>query len=100
MADRGHVEGAEVQTVQWFPGHIARAERMLREQLKVVDVILEVRDARCILSTEHPQLDTWAHNKPRLLIINRVDMISPEDQKQWQRCPPRPRGLSCVAAAV
>jgi len=74
-----------VQVVQWFPGHIARAERQLREQLKMVDVILEVRDARCVLSTEHPQLDEWARNKPRLLLLNRADMISDRDRARWQR---------------
>lgn len=43
-----------VQMVQWYPGHIAKAERQLKEQLKMVDVVLEVRDARIIASTSHP----------------------------------------------
>ncbi len=43
------------QTVQWYPGHIARAERQLKEQLKMVDVVLEVRDARIPVATHHPQ---------------------------------------------
>ncbi len=45
-----------VQSVQWYPGHIARAERQLKEQLKMVDVVLEVRDARIPVSTHHPQV--------------------------------------------
>ncbi len=46
----------QVHTVQWYPGHIARAERQLRDQLKMVDVVLEVRDARIPQSTSHPQV--------------------------------------------
>ncbi len=47
-----------VQSVQWYPGHIARAERQLKEQLKQVDVVLEVRDARIPVATHHPQVSS------------------------------------------
>jgi ribosome biogenesis GTPase A len=47
---------AQCNTVQWYPGHIAKAERHLKEQLKMVDLVLEVRDARIPLSTCHPQV--------------------------------------------
>ncbi|KAK9811634.1 hypothetical protein WJX72_007411 [[Myrmecia] bisecta] len=73
----------QARMVQWYPGHIARAERQLREQLKLVDVVLEVRDARIPLSTCHPQIPQWCGSKPRLLVLNRVDMISPADQQAW-----------------
>lgn len=46
----------QVHMVQWYPGHIARAERQLREQLKMVDVVLEVRDARIPVATNHPHV--------------------------------------------
>jgi ribosome biogenesis GTP-binding protein YlqF len=72
-----------VHTVQWYPGHIARAERQLKEQLKMVDVVLEVRDARIPLSTCHPQVSAWVGAKPRLVVINRVDMISKRDKREW-----------------
>ncbi|DBA86936.1 hypothetical protein WJX79_009287 [Trebouxia sp. C0005] len=70
-------------SVQWYPGHIARAERQLKSQLKLVDVVLEVRDARIPLSSCHPQIPVWCLNKPRLLIMNRADMISQQDQQEW-----------------
>jgi hypothetical protein len=56
--DRAQVADAsfQVHTVQWYPGHIAKAERQLKEQLKMVDVVLEVRDARIPHSTCHPQV--------------------------------------------
>lgn len=70
-------------TIQWYPGHIAKAEKALKEQLKLVDVVLEVRDARIPLSTHHPQVREWVGNKARVLVVNRVDMISPQVKQLW-----------------
>lgn len=69
--------------IQWYPGHIAKAERELKEQLKRVDVVLEVRDARIPLSTHHPQTAQWVGNKTRVLVINRMDMIDSSVRQQW-----------------
>lgn len=70
--------------IQWYPGHIAKAERNLKEQLKRVDVILEVRDARIPLATHHPQMSEWVAGKARILVLNRMDMIPSEVMKKWQ----------------
>jgi ribosome biogenesis GTPase A len=72
-------------TIQWYPGHIAKAERALKEQLKRVDVVLEVRDARIPLATHHPQVSEWVGNKQKVLVINRVDMIVAEIKQQWEQ---------------
>lgn len=69
--------------IQWYPGHIAKAEKALLEQLKRVDVVLEVRDARIPLSTHHPQVDQWIGEKGRILVMNRVDMIPSKVKEQW-----------------
>lgn len=69
--------------IQWYPGHIARAERQLKEQLKRVDVVLEVIDARIPLASHHPQVGEWIGDKPRVLVVNRVDMIPDSLKKQW-----------------
>lgn len=69
--------------IQWYPGHIAKAERDLKEQLKRVDVVLEVLDARIPLASHHPQVREWINNKPRLLVVNRVDMIPESVRQQW-----------------
>jgi len=61
--------------IQWYPGHINKAERQLKEQLKNVDIVLEVRDARIPLASHHPQLNSWIGEKPRILVLNREDMI-------------------------
>lgn len=72
-------------SIQWYPGHIAKAEKALQAQLKRVDVVLEVRDARIPLSTLHPDLDRWLGDKKRVLVVNRVDMISPVVRDRWQK---------------
>jgi ribosome biogenesis GTPase A len=70
--------------IHWYPGHIAKAEKALVDQLNRVDVVLEVRDARIPLSTRHPKVDAWVGDKPRVLVINRVDMISTEARTAWE----------------
>ncbi|MGL5080059.1 MAG: ribosome biogenesis GTPase YlqF [Microcoleaceae cyanobacterium] len=71
-------------SIQWYPGHIAKAERDLKEQLKRVDVILEVRDARIPLATYHPQVPNWVGDKAKVLVINRMDMIPADIKQRWQ----------------
>lgn len=73
----------KLNVIQWYPGHIAKAEKNLKEQLKRVDVVLEVRDARIPLATHHPQIEEWVGSKTRLLVINRLDMISPQVRSLW-----------------
>jgi len=69
--------------IQWYPGHIAKAEKALKEQLKRVDVVLEVRDARIPLATHHPQFAQWVGSKARVLVLNRMDMILPQARQLW-----------------
>jgi ribosome biogenesis GTPase A len=71
--------------IQWYPGHIAKAEKSLLEQLKRVDVVLEVRDARIPLATHHPQVEQWIGGKGRVLVLNRTDMISSQARQHWTR---------------
>ncbi|KAK9055776.1 hypothetical protein SSX86_026861 [Deinandra increscens subsp. villosa] len=72
-----------LRPVQWYPGHIAKTERELKEQLKLMDVVIEVRDARIPMSTSHPQMDSWLGNRKRILVLNREDMISTADRNAW-----------------
>jgi ribosome biogenesis GTPase A len=68
-------------SIQWYPGHIAKAERALLEQLKRVDVVLEVRDIP--LATHHPQISQWVGSKGRVLVLNRGDMIPGYAKQGW-----------------
>lgn len=69
--------------VQWYPGHIAKAEKELKEKIKVIDVILEVRDARIPIATCHPEIDAWIGDKKKIIVLNRADMISNSDKNAW-----------------
>ena len=70
-------------SIQWYPGHIAQAEKSLSANLEKVDLVLEVRDARIPLATGHPRLERWMRGKPRLLVLNRRDMISEAARLAW-----------------
>jgi len=70
--------------IQWYPGHIAKAEKQLQEQLKLVDVVLEVIDARIPLASQHPQIPKWIGDKPKILVLNREDMIPDQLCQQWR----------------
>lgn len=69
--------------IQWYPGHIAKAEKALIEQLKKVDVVLEVRDARIPHSSHHPQIQEWIGDKPHVLVLNRIDLVTPVSHQLW-----------------
>jgi ribosome biogenesis GTP-binding protein YlqF len=72
-------------SIQWYPGHIAKAERQLKEQLSKVDIVFDVRDARILESTTHPRMAEWTQNKRRFVLINRTDMVSKSELKMWQK---------------
>ena len=61
-------------TIQWFPGHMAKARRQVTEKLKLVDIIFELVDARLPLSSRNPMIDEVINQKPRLIILNKADM--------------------------
>ena len=70
--------------IQWYPGHIAKAEQQLRRHLDKVDLVIEVRDARIPLATGHPHLNRWIKGKQHLLVINRRDMVTPQARTVWE----------------
>ena len=69
--------------IQWYPGHIAKAERALAANLEKVDLVIEVRDARIPQATGHPRLQRWIRQKQHLLVINRRDMVTPAARQDW-----------------
>ena len=73
----------EIPKIQWYPGHIAKAEKKLSEIINRVDLIIEVRDARIPFSTGHRHLNKWMNNKKHLLVINRSDMVSRASINAW-----------------
>ena len=73
------------QLIQWYPGHIAKAEKQLKEHLNKVDLVFEVRDARIPLATSHPYLQKWLRGKKQILVINRKDMINVDAYQAWDK---------------
>lgn len=71
--------------IQWYPGHIAKYERKLQEHLKLVDVVVEVLDARLPVSSVNPRLENTIRNKPTLIILNKSDLADPVQNKRWQK---------------
>ena len=72
-----------MQQIQWYPGHMTKARRMMEENVKFVDAVCEVLDARIPVSSRNPDIDTLAAGKPRMIILNRVDQADPELTKAW-----------------
>ena len=69
--------------VQWFPGHMAKARRMMTESVKLVDAVCEIADARIPISSRNPELDGLLAGRPRLLVLNRTDLADPAVTKLW-----------------
>ncbi|MDN4523440.1 ribosome biogenesis GTPase YlqF [Fictibacillus fluitans] len=70
-------------TIQWFPGHMAKARREITEKLKLIDVVFELVDARVPLASRNPMIDEITAGKPRLLLLNKADMADPEVTRLW-----------------
>lgn len=70
--------------VQWYPGHIAKAERQLKETFKAVDVVIEVRDARIAKATSHPMVGAWCAGRPRLVVLTHIDQVPSASLKAWK----------------
>lgn len=70
-------------TVQWFPGHMAKALRLIEEQVKIVDFVIECRDARAPRSTRNPAIDQHIGDKPRLIILNKKDLAETKKNEAW-----------------
>lgn len=71
------------QIITWYPGHMAKARRLLAEQIKRVDTIVELCDARLPLSSRNPELDSLVGAKPRLLLLNKTDLADPVKTQAW-----------------
>lgn len=73
----------EELNIQWYPGHMTKTRRQMEEDLKLVDAICEILDARIPYSSRNPDIDSICGNKPRMVILNRMDMADPNMTKRW-----------------
>ena len=69
--------------IHWYPGHIAKAEKKLKEQLSLVDAVIEVMDARLPLSSSYDNIARLLNEKPRLILLNKADLTDKNELKKW-----------------
>ena len=69
---------------QWYPGHMTKAKRQMQEDLKLIDVIIELVDARIPYSSKNPDINTMANGKSRVLLLNKADLSDPEANLRWK----------------
>lgn len=70
-------------TIQWFPGHMAKARRQVQEKLKLIDVVIELADARIPNSSRNPMIDEIISSKPRLILLNKADLADDVKTREW-----------------
>lgn len=68
---------------QWYPGHMTKAKRMMQENISLIDLVIELVDARVPLSSKNPDIDELGKNKSRLILLNKADLADPEANKRW-----------------
>ena len=71
-------------TIQWFPGHMAKARREITEKLKMIDVVFELVDARIPLASRNPMIDEILGQKPRIVLLNKADLADPKVTSMWE----------------
>lgn len=74
---------AQVQNIQWFPGHMTKTKRKIQASLKLVDIVAEIIDARIPVSSHNPDLDKLIQGKPRIVLMNKCDMADRAQTDRW-----------------
>ena len=73
----------QIERLSWFPGHMTKTKRMIVAEIKNVDAVCEILDARIPISSRNPDVDELTAGKPRLVVLNRVDQADPRETKRW-----------------
>ena len=74
---------AENMNIQWYPGHMTKTRRQMEADLKLVDAVCEIVDARIPFASRNPDIDSICGNKPRIIVLNRMDLADPQATKAW-----------------
>lgn len=90
------MSGREEMNIQWYPGHMTKTRRQIEVDLKQVDAVCEIVDARIPMSSRNPDIDAICGSKPRILVLNRMDLADPNATKQWAAYFKK-RGMSVIA---
>ena len=71
------------RAINWYPGHMTKARRMMEEDIKLVDLVIEIVDARIPLSSRNPDIDKLAKNKARIVLLNKSDLADDAVTDEW-----------------
>jgi ribosome biogenesis GTPase A len=85
-------------TLQWYPGHMAKTRRLIEENLKLIDVVVEILDARIPYSGRNPNFDDMIKHKPRLVVFNKYDLADPSRTQKWAEWY-RTQGIEVIAVS-
>ena len=85
-----------MRQIQWFPGHMTKAKREMEASLKLVDMVIEIRDSRIPFSSSNPMLKQMINNKPYLILLSKDDKANPEITKQWVEYF-KEEGIRCIS---
>lgn len=85
MSKTDNTKGYETKTINWYPGHMAKAKKMMQESIKLIDVVVEILDARIPLSSKNPDIDELAKGKYRVLLLNKSDMADEKKTAIWKK---------------
>ena len=69
--------------IQWYPGHMTKARRMMQEDIKLIEIVIELVDARLPLASKNPDIDALAANKYRLILLNKTDLADASATAEW-----------------
>jgi ribosome biogenesis GTPase A len=89
------MKGKNNMNIQWYPGHMTKAKRMMQENIKLVDVIIELIDSRVPISSRNPDMDKIANNKPRIIVFNKIDLADRNKTEEFIKWYEN-RGISVV----
>mgnify|MGYP002423638927 CR=1 FL=1 len=77
------MENTDMKTIQWFPGHMAKTRRAISANLKLVDAVVEIIDARTPMSSRNPEIDSLTSSKPRIVLLNKCDLADSKVTSAW-----------------
>ena len=77
------MENTDMKQIQWFPGHMAKTRRLIAANLKLVDAVVEIVDARTPLSSRNPEMDSMTKGKPRMILLNKCDLADDKATQKW-----------------
>lgn len=72
-----------IESINWFPGHMAKTRREIKENLKLVDAVIEIRDSRIVKSSANPEINEICKDKPRIILLNKCDLSSEKVTREW-----------------